>query len=67
MATKKYFDKDSRILNLSLFPKEILYKIVLGKVKKFSEYFIVNKDLLKIRLIGNATILGFGILFCIFY
>ncbi|MFW9851666.1 MAG: hypothetical protein ACFFDS_01845 [Candidatus Thorarchaeota archaeon] len=67
MVTENYANKNSKIHNLSLFPKEILYKIVLGKVKKFSEYFIVDKDLLKIRLIGNAMLVGFGILFCIFY
>lgn len=67
MATDNYVDKGFRILNLSLFPKEILYRIVLGKVKRYSEYFIIDRDLLKIRLVGNVTIVGFGILFCIFH
>ncbi len=67
MVTNNSIDINHRMLNLSLFPKEILYKIVLGKVKKYSEYFIIDTDLLKIRLIGNVTIVGFGILFCIFH
>ena len=67
VVTKSYVNKDSRIVNLSLFPKEILYRVVLGKIKKYSEYFIVDKDLLKIRLIGNISIVSFGILFSVFY
>jgi len=67
MTTDLYVNKKSKVLNLSLIPKERLYKIVLGKVKKYSEYFIIDTDLLKIRLIGNITIAGFGILFCVFH
>ena len=67
MTPSSYINKKSKVLNLSLFPKEKLYTLVLGKVKKYSEYFIIDTDLLKIRLIGNITIAGFAILFCFFY
>ena len=45
----------SRMSIFSIFPRKLLYRTVLGKIKNSSSFFIQEKDYRNIRLIGNLT------------
>jgi len=51
----------SRIKNFSIFPRNLLYKVILGKIKDSSSRFIVGKDYENVRLIGNLAPIVFAI------
>ncbi len=47
----------SRIMDVSIIPKKILYRAVLGKIRNSSRFFILEKDYTSIRVIGNLTLI----------
>ncbi len=55
-------------MQFSMIPKEFLYKITLGKIKKHSEDFISENDLVKLVVLCNLAIFSFFIsmLLCYF-
>lgn len=57
----------ARLSNTSFIPKEVLYKLILGKIRKYSSYFITQQDLRSINLIGNVSLIGIIPLFILFY
>lgn len=50
-----------------IFPKEFLYKLSLGKLRKKTEFFIEENDLTFIRILGNSSILILCGLFLLLY
>jgi hypothetical protein len=45
----------SKVMKFSIFPKKLLYRVVLGKIKNLSKFFIQEKDYQNVRLVGNLT------------
>ena len=50
-----------RIKNFSIFPRNLLYRIILGKIKDSSGHFIVERDYTNVRMVGNLTPIIFTI------
>ncbi|MBY8999310.1 MAG: hypothetical protein KGD64_00140 [Candidatus Heimdallarchaeota archaeon] len=67
MATS-YLSLLQKTMQFSLIPKEFLYKIILGKIKRHSKDFISERDLTKIIVFSNLSILNFllSIVLCYF-
>ncbi len=57
----------SRIMSFSVFPKKLLYRVILGKIRNSSSFFISEKDYGNIRLIGNLTPVVFMITTLVVY
>jgi len=55
-------------MQFSIIPKEFLYRITLGKIRKHSEDFISENDLAKLVMLCNLAILSFfvSMLLCYF-
>ncbi len=55
-------------MQFSIIPKEFLYRITLGKIRKHSEDFISENDLVKLVVLCNLAILSFfvSMLLCYF-
>ena len=54
------------ISQFSIFPIKFLDRIILAKVRKHSSFFIKERDLMKLRFIGNSSIvilISFFVLF----
>ena len=45
----------SKMISFSIFPKKLLYRAILGKIRDSSVFFISEKDFGNIRLVGNFT------------
>jgi len=57
----------SNVRQFSIFPMKFLDKMILSKVRKHSSFFIAEKDLIKLRFIGNSSILIFVLFFVVFH
>ncbi|MHA1344881.1 MAG: hypothetical protein ACTSVO_08290 [Candidatus Heimdallarchaeaceae archaeon] len=57
-----------KTVQFSIIPKEFLYRITLGRIRKHSEDFISDNDLVKLVVLCNLAILSFfvSILLCYF-
>ena len=64
----RYFSLIQRTMQFSIIPKEFLYRITLGKIRKHSEDFISKSDLVKLVILCNLAILSFfvSMLLCYF-
>ena len=64
----RYFSLIQRTMHFSIVPKEFLYRITLGKIRKHSENFISENDLVKLVVLCNLAILSFfgSMLLCYF-
>ena len=56
-----------KLLQISIIPKGLLYRMILGKVKKRSKFFISEKDYTSIHLVGNGSLFTFILSFLIFF
>jgi len=45
----------SKMMSFSIFPRKLLYRTILGKIKDSSSFFVSEKDYRDIRLVGNLT------------
>ena len=55
------------ISQFSIFPIKFLDRIILAKVRKHSSFFIKEKDLMKLRFIGNSSIMILISFFVLFH
>ena len=58
---------NSKVTSFSIFPRNLLYRTILGKVKDSSNFFISERDYRDIRLIGNLTPIIFILITVVVY